>query len=689
MTPERWQQIKSLIEKALEQSPEIRMDFLAKECGNDKELYQEVVPLIMAESEMDSFLEIPPSPPTLNNSSINTLRYHNDDILHQGLATGEKFLDKYEVIRLIGKGGMGLVYQARHVELDKFVAIKVLNTRLVENEEAIERFKREARTVAKLEHANVVKVFDYGVKGTICYLIMEYLQGESLRSRLKNNKQIPLKQITQFLTQVCLALEFVHQQGVVHRDLKPDNIFFHQEAGKEIVKLLDFGIAKLSVVNSAGESLTVTGSVFGTPQYMSPEQCQGKVLDGRSDIYSLGLILYEMISGRRPYDGDSPLSFMYAHVHTNPSDLLEIMPDLPPHISKAVMYALVKDLESRCQSATEFLEVFSGKVAPLSLNENSLTKNINKVTNDLPTKASYSQVSKIAFATILLFALVGSVWVVGNQLSNSKENTLIATPAFTPEINTKKTPILPVKLQDKFVFIEGADVTIGSNQIPCPEIPGCETSLDETPPHKVNLKSYFLGKYEVTNQEYYDFILAEKYLAPSYWLKGKYPQNTENLPVINVSWDDVNNYCAWLSKRDGVNYRLPSEEEWEYAARGENSNFYPWGNNWDYNFSYISEQKVKKPLAIDAAPNNTTDRSAYGIFAMAGNVREWTSSDFQPYPNSLYKMEKEDNGCKVIRGGSHYSDYTLARSTFRSWQIPTKKLVDVGFRLAITAENQK
>ncbi|MBI4854485.1 MAG: SUMF1/EgtB/PvdO family nonheme iron enzyme [Acidobacteria bacterium] len=692
MTPERWQQVKSLIEIVLEKDPTTRMDFLAKECGDDKELYNEVAPLILAESEMKSFLEIPPHSSTINNSNISTLKYNNDDdLLQKSFTAKERFLDKYEIVRLIGKGGMGLVYQAKHIELDKFVAIKVLNTRLIEGEEAIERFKREARTLAKLEHANIVKVFDYGVKGTICYLIMEYLQGESLRIRLKNNKQIPLKEVSQFVKQVCLALEFVHKEGVVHRDLKPDNIFFHKDGAKETVKLLDFGIAKLNAVSSSGESLTVTGSIFGTPQYMSPEQCEAKVLDGRSDIYSLGLILYEMISGTKPYDGDSPLSFMYAHVHTTPMDLAKLMPDIALPVSKAVMYALVKNRENRCKSAKEFLEIFSGKIDPVNFIENSQTPNFNsnlqKDSSITVKKQNPKLFPKSTIAATILVLVIASLWAGRDFLIKSQENSLIKSA--TPILETKKTPTLPVRLQDKFVFIEGGKTTIGSNKIPCPGIENCETSLDETPPHEVTLDPYFLGKYEVTNQEYYEFIKAENYLAPKDWIKGKYPEKTEDLPVVNISWEDANNYCAWLSRRDGVDYRLPTEEEWENAARGKESFFYPWGNTVDKSFSYAyaSEKKAELPRSIKDAPNNTTDRSTYGIFAMAGNVREWTSSDVKAYPKSEYQVEEKEIGYKVVRGGSYYSDYTAARNTSRFWNPPTTALVDVGFRLAITIKN--
>lgn len=688
MTPERWQQIKSLIELVLEQPTEIRMEFLSKKCGDDKELYDEVVPLILAESEMESFLEIPATPLSTGNSYANTLKYTNEDLLQRGFATGEKFLDKYEIVGLVGKGGMGLVYQAKHIELDKFVAIKILNTRLVQDDDAIERFKREARTLAKLEHPNIVKVFDYGVKGTLCYLIMEYLQGESLKTRLKNDKQVSLKEVKDFVKQVCAALEFVHKEGVIHRDLKPDNIFFHQEAGKEIIKLLDFGIAKLSLVSSAGESLTVTGSVFGTPQYMSPEQCEAKALDPRSDIYSLGLILYEMISGSRPYEGDSPLSFMYAHVHTHPKDLAELMPNIPQQISKAVMYTLVKDRENRCQNAKEFLQAFSGQFTPVYFNEISQISNISS-NSDGSGKTKKKAMSRGTITIILLLSLISSLWITKSFWEQTKEiNPLVPSPS--PKIEeTQKTPTLPLSLKDKFVFIKGDTVTIGTSKIPCPGIKDCETSVDETPAHKVTLGDYFLSKYEVTNQEYYEFIKAENYLAPQHWEKGVYLKGTENFPVVNVSWEDAIKYCAWLSNKNHVNYRLPTEEEWENAARGKESNFYPWGNTMDkkVSYAYVSELNAKTPSSINDAPNNTTDVSSYGVFAMLGNVREWTSSDIKAYPESEYKVEEKEKGCKIIRGASFYNSYKVARNTVRSWEKPATQKVDVGFRLAINVGN--
>lgn len=704
MTPEQWRQIKTLVEQALEQAPENRLMFLADACGNNEMLYQETTALICAEDSMANFLEIPVQKVLEKNDQVTTLKLSPQTITESSLPMGEYFLDKYELIRLIGKGGMGRVYQARHKVLGTMVAIKVLNSYLTQDEEAIERFKREARTAAQLEHPHTVRVFDYGAQSSTCYLVMEYLTGESLRERLQRIKKIDLTETLIFARQVCETLEAIHSRGIIHRDLKPDNIFFHRDDEQEIIKLLDFGIAKLNTVTQSGESLTAPGSIFGTPHYMSPEQCQGQHLDQRSDLYAVGIILYEMLAGRKPFEVDSTLSFMYAHVYTQPPILCEITPDVPPAISQVIMRLLAKSADNRYQSAQELLIALDDATNPIltstksslnttAANLNITAANLGSVTTKAETIKPLKQKRYYAIFTILALITVTSIFMLWRY---SSLQTKYITQNITKNITKNSTTIIkPIHTTNDilaaFVLIEGGNFHIGRNNGDCATVPDCHIEPDESPEHNVTIAPYYLSKYEVTNQEYREFIIDTKHTSPLNWDGNNFPAGSENLPVTNVSWFDANDYCRWRSKRDGYLFRLPTEAEWEHAARGNDARLFPWGDIWDNSLVHANKNKMtsNSPLPIDRSPNNNEDRSPLGIFAMAGNVREWTSSDFQPYPNSKYRLRGIDLACKVLRGGSYRIVANGLRTTFRAWLIPEKKENDIGFRIAITPSRIK
>ncbi|MGH9845884.1 MAG: serine/threonine-protein kinase [Blastocatellia bacterium] len=209
---------------------------------------------------------------------------------------------RYRLESLIGEGGMGDVYRATHVHLDTEFAVKLLKPEFVANQTAIKRFRLEAKAAGRIHHPNAVRVTDFGVTPErIVFLVMELVQGESLRGIMRNEGQIDYLRTINIVRQVCGAVDAAHRAGIIHRDLKPDNILIEAVNNIERVKVLDFGIAKLREAKT-DSFLTQAGTIIGTPQYMSPEQCQGKSLDPRSDIYSIGILLYEMLSGEVPFD---------------------------------------------------------------------------------------------------------------------------------------------------------------------------------------------------------------------------------------------------------------------------------------------------------------------------------------------------------------------------------------------------
>ena len=258
---------------------------------------------------------------------------------------------KYRIDARIGAGGMATVYRATRLMIGDAVAVKILHAGTLQDSGAPERFRREAQAAARLKHNNVVTVHDFGVAddGTI-YLVMELVEGESLRRVIEQGGSLPPADAAEILDQACAALDSAHAQGVVHRDLKPDNVVVSRSSAGLHVKVLDFGIARLQDAAGVG-TLTQQGSVLGTPHYMSPEQCLGEELDGRSDIYSLGVVLYEMLCGAVPFDATTSMAVAVQHVNTDPPPLHAANPDVPAPVETVVRWALQKRRDDRPASA--------------------------------------------------------------------------------------------------------------------------------------------------------------------------------------------------------------------------------------------------------------------------------------------------------------------------------------------------
>src|SRR5918992_1028542 len=273
---------------------------------------------------------------------------------------GQVLAGKYRIDDKIDEGGMGCVYRATHVLMEKVVAVKVLHPALAADDKIVQRFTREAKAASRISHPHAINVTDFGeAENGIVYLVMEYLRGRTLKDIVRSGGPMSLERTVEIVRQVAGALDAAHSEGVVHRDLKSDNIMLAEATGGDWAKVLDFGIAKIqqTAERSAHETdpgLTAPNLIIGTPQYMSPEQCsQASGIDARSDIYSLGVIVYEMLVGHVPFSGESPTAIMMKHMQEPPPSVLEERGDLPEGVGRVVARALAKRPEDRFQKVSE------------------------------------------------------------------------------------------------------------------------------------------------------------------------------------------------------------------------------------------------------------------------------------------------------------------------------------------------
>ncbi len=271
------------------------------------------------------------------------------------LATG----NRYRIVKRLGSGGMAHVYYAEHATLGRGLVVKVLHRHLARDEEMRERFFREAEAASRLVHPHICTIEDYGESGDTVYLVMPYLAGGSLAGQLMQHRTVPAVAVAATSAQLCMALDYAHRRGIVHRDIKPDNVLFDEEG---YARLTDFGIA---TARHHGR-LTAGGRAMGTPHYMSPEQAMGKLIDGRSDLYGIGVLIYECILGFPPFDGADSYSIGYKHVHEAPVSPDAVDSRVPPALAAIVMKCLAKAPDQRYQRGSELADALLAWLAEVS-----------------------------------------------------------------------------------------------------------------------------------------------------------------------------------------------------------------------------------------------------------------------------------------------------------------------------------
>ncbi len=593
-------------------------------------------------------------------------------------ATGPRFAHgfvidgKYRVENALGTGGMGAVYRARRLLIGDDVAVKILHPHR-EDPAAAERFQREAQAAARLKHPNVIAVYDFGVSSDgLEYLVMELASGQSLRQLISRHGPLAPETAGIVLEQACDALDAAHRQGVLHRDIKPDNILVEVDDSHWRVKLLDFGIAKLRNPGHSSATLTQAGAVMGTPQYMSPEQCLGEELDGRSDIYSLAIVLYEMLAGVAPFEASVPTAVVVKQVSEPPPPLCGRVASIDRNVEAVVERALAKRRDDRFQTAREFAAEFRAALASRSSVPGPASGPVViRQSGSLIPPASIDTLSGIGVSTPATVQFdLGAVHTGRRPPTRSgKQVWLLATLAAVVLVSLVVIGVLLMKPGETNAP-QAAPAPDGTNASAPPPPPGMvyvpagaftmgsDTGTDfERPSREVSVAAFFIDETEVTCEQYQRFVDATGRLAPEGWPGGRYSAGTGLKPVTNVTWYDAFEYARWAGKR------LPTEAEWEYAARGTDKRAYPWGHEWSATAANVNSKGMRE---VGLYPEG---RSAFGLLDMAGNAWEWTADDFAlysgaPLPDSI------EPGWKTIRGGCWESLPEDVRTTYRTGYPP-------------------
>src|SRR6266446_7705320 len=310
----------------------------------------------------------------------------------EALGQGGVLAGRYEILQLLGRGGMGAVYKARDTELDRIVALKLIRPELAKNPEILRRFKQELILARQVTHKNVIRIFDLGQSEGIKFITMDFVQGQNLRELLLERGKFPAEQAARVMLQICRALEAAHTEGVIHRDLKPQNVMLSPDGR---VYVMDFGIARSAYL----PGMTQTGALIGTPEYMSPEQARGEKLTERSDLFSLGVIFYELLTGQSPYPADAPLGTLWKRLQEKPKPPVDVDSTIPKPLNDIVMKALEVEPEDRWARAREMaqqLEIWLGPSADSST-----------IFLPAPRIAAYLKWASAALAILLVAAVIG------------------------------------------------------------------------------------------------------------------------------------------------------------------------------------------------------------------------------------------------------------------------------------------
>jgi serine/threonine-protein kinase len=554
-----------------------------------------------------------------------------------------QLIGNYTLERLIGRGGMGEVYQARHVHIGHRVAVKVLLPQVSRDQEVVQRFFNEARASTMIKHPGVVHIFDVGWAASGgAYIVMELLGGESMRAYLQRVKRLAPADALALAAQAASAVGAAHAAGIVHRDLKPENLFLVQEGGGTRVKVLDFGIAKLAAPGGGVTSgLTHTGAVMGTPTYMAPEQWKdaGRV-DHRADVYSLGCVLFELLAGGPPFPQTTFGELVAAHIGAPPPDVSRVA-QVPPALAALVLRTLAKEPGERPQSMTALaaeleavarglaaaapaaagqlafertamaepavVQVPPMAMAPVAAAPNTtLGRSVGEVlVGQARPRSRVGLFAGLAAGAVAAGLAVAAVNVLGGQ--KSAHSVGVVRPAVAPP-DAGTPPAASPQATNPWVIIEPHAWTLGVDADAPDDVPGFRPARRVATPSE----AFAIQQHEVTWAELDPYLDqhpdVRSRLAPLGWSPDA------KLPATGVPWDAARDYCK------SIGGALPSEAQWELAARGPDRKPNPWGDAPVDPVSTVAYAKAPAP-----AGSSEQDVSATGVRDLAGNAQEWTA----------------------------------------------------------------
>jgi serine/threonine protein kinase len=484
MTPERYQKIAELYQAAQELEPERRSDYLLQACEGDEDLHGEVKRLLVAHKEADNFLDTP----AFAVAAEALVGEESDSLVG-------KRLGRFEILSLLGAGGMGEVYLAEDAQLGRRVALKLLPKAFTEKTDRLRRFEREARAASALNHPNIITIHDIGEAEGIHYIATEYIEGDMLRRRIAHGR-LPLGEAVEVALQVAGALDIAHSAGIIHRDIKPENIMLRPDG---YVKVLDFGLAKLTepkmskpTAESEVDTLpisneTTAGMIIGTVNYMSPEQARGLRVDHRSDLWSLGVTLYEMVVGKSPFTGETATDVIVSIIDRTPQPLAKLIPDLPDELERIVMKALAKDRDARYQSAkdmaidlknlkrqlemqVDLAQTSRIEVESTDTNESGQASIAAADENVTPVKKAMLSPARMTIAALLL-VIVGLVaWLIFRPQPTAPISAPVTTSTTAPAVPAapKRQISYSLSIQKMLVGSDG-NLIIGQDKKPKPD----------------------------------------------------------------------------------------------------------------------------------------------------------------------------------------------------------------------------
>jgi len=520
--------------------------------------------------------------------------------------------DQYRVEGTLGAGGFAVVYLVRDLNLKRKLAVKVLSPDLITSKTVLERFRREAETVAQLIHPHIVPLHFIGQKEDLLYLAMDCVDGGSLADLIEKQGKLPVDEVARILREVAGALDHAHRRGVVHRDIKPHNVLIEAETGRTLVT--DFGIAR----TAEGSSLTASGMMVGTPAYLSPEQVTGATADHRADIYALGVMGYEMLTGQPPFTGPTPTAVLMKRLTGAPTPIEKLRTDVPQAVRDIIDGCLAQDPAERFQSGAEIVRALGGQTPTSGSHPTAEMRRRARKKSRTPLFTGIAAVAVLAVAAL--------VWRFGS----GREAAAPPGPRVPPGMT-----LIPAG-----VYVIGAN---GGQR-------------EARPAHQVTLAAFAIERTEVSIGAYKVFVDSTGFPAP--W--GTTIPDVR-LPVTRVLWSEASNYCSWKYRNGG---RLPTEEEWEAAARGSQLRRYPWGNQWEPGRANVASAQRGGPAPVGSFAQGATPDS---ISDLIGNVWEWTGSRMLPYPGGT-----ADSGAAneyVIRGGAYNTLDSIASSFYRGGPI--------------------